>query len=255
MSTGQRRFDDDAERVFCLSMQRTGTTSVGKFFRDFGYAWAGWPADERNDWSAAWYRGDFEAILSSADFRAANAFEDSPWFVPDFYKVLFHRFPRARFVLLTRDPDAWFGSMLRHSGGNVIGRTSIHCKVYRRELEYLELVQAGVIDEAIENELYAPKTMKMAGRAEHYKAIYRRHNLEVQDFFRVHRPDALHVGALEDPASGGSSEPFWGLRSRTATRATKTARSDGRPALSPRRRRSEGTARGQGRRQKAVDFS
>ena len=210
MSTPQRGFDDDAERVFCLSMQRTGTTSVGRFFRDVGYAWAGWPADEKNDWSAAWYRGDFEAILSSADFRAANAFEDSPRFVPDFYKVLFHRFPRARFVLLTRDPDAWFGSMLRHSGGNVIGRTRIHCKVYRRELEYLELVHNGAIDEATENELYAPKTMKLAGRAEHYKAIYRLHNLEVQEFFREHRPEALHVGALEDPGKWRKLAAFLG---------------------------------------------
>ena len=180
-------------------MQRTGTTSVGKFFRDFGYAWAGWPADEKNDWSAAWYRGDVEAIFSSADFRAANAFEDSPWFLPDFYKLLFHRFPRAKFVLFTRDPDAWFDSMLRHSGGNVIGRTRIHCKVYRRELEYLELVRTGLLDEEIENEIYRPKTMKMSDRAAHYKNIYRLHNLEVQDFFRIHRPDALHVGTLEDP--------------------------------------------------------
>ena len=211
MSTPQRGFDDDAERVFCLSMQRTGTTSVGRFFRDVGYAWAGWPADEKNDWSAAWYRGGFEAILSSADFRAANAFEDSPWFAPDFYKVLFHRFPRARFVLFTRDPDAWFGSMLRHSGGNVIGRTRIHCKVYRRELEYLELLHNGAIDEATENELYAPKTMKLAGRAEHYKAIYRLHNLEVQEFFREHRPEALHVGALEDPGKWRKLAAFLGI--------------------------------------------
>ena len=32
--------DDNAERIFCISMQRTGTTSVGKFFRDFGFYWA-----------------------------------------------------------------------------------------------------------------------------------------------------------------------------------------------------------------------
>ena len=37
--------DDEADRVFCISMQRTGTTSVGRFFRDFGFRWAGWPAD------------------------------------------------------------------------------------------------------------------------------------------------------------------------------------------------------------------
>ena len=147
VATRQHAFDDDAERVFCLSMQRTGTTSVGKFFRDFGYSWAGWLADEKNDWSVAWYRGDFETIFSSPDFCTANAFEDSPWFLPDFYKILFNRFPRAKFVLFTREPDSWFLSMLRHSGGDVIGHSRIHCKVYRRELEYFELVRGGVLDE------------------------------------------------------------------------------------------------------------
>ena len=56
-----------------------------------------------------------------------------------------------------------------------------------------------MVDETIENQLYPPKTMKMSDRPEHYKDIYRLHNLEVQDFFRIHRPDALHVGTLEDP--------------------------------------------------------
>jgi hypothetical protein len=123
-------------------MQRTGTTSVGKFFRDFGFRWAGWPADEKNDWSGAWYEGDYNRIFSSRDFRAANAFEDSPWFIPDFYKVLFQRFPNAKFILFTRDPDAWFESMVKHSGGNIIGRSKIHCKVYRREQEYFDLLHS-----------------------------------------------------------------------------------------------------------------
>lgn len=73
-----------AGRVFCLSLQRTGSTSVGRFFRDFGWRCAGWPKDEANGWSSAWYRGDFEAIFTSDDFRRAEAFEDSPWWLPDF---------------------------------------------------------------------------------------------------------------------------------------------------------------------------
>jgi hypothetical protein len=66
------------KKVFCISMQRTGTTSVGKFFRDFGFRWAGWPADEKNDWSMSCYEGDCEVIFRSEDFIKADAFEDSP---------------------------------------------------------------------------------------------------------------------------------------------------------------------------------
>lgn len=200
-----------SEKVFCISMQRTGTTSVGRFFRDFGYKWAGWPADEKNDWSASWCQGDYEKIFTSADFRSATAYEDSPWWFPDFYRILFHRFPGSRFILFIRDPDAWFRSMVKHSGNNIIGRAEIHCKAYRRELEYLELLHGGVIDEQVENRMWTEKTMKLEGFADHYKAVYRRHNLEVQEFFRKHAPEALHVGQLEDPLKWVKLGKFLGV--------------------------------------------
>lgn len=47
-------------------------------------------------------------------------------------QALFYRFPNAKFVSFTR----------------------IHCKVYRRGMEYYDLLQSGKIDEDIENELF-----------------------------------------------------------------------------------------------------
>ncbi len=205
-------FDDRAERVFCISMQRTGTTSVGKFFRDFGLRWAGWPSDQKNDWSTKWYEGAYEEIFNSTDFRSANAFEDSPWFAPDFYKILYYRFPNSKFILFTRDPDAWFQSMLSHSGGDVIGITRIHCKIYRRELEYFELLNSGMMDENVENQISSPKKMKITGYADHYKKIYQLHNIEVQNFFLRHAPNFLHIGQLEDPEKWKKLGDFLNIR-------------------------------------------
>ena len=205
--------DGKGSRIFCISMQRSGTTSVGKFFRDCGLKWAGWPADEANDWSGSWYKGDYEAIFASKDFRAANAFEDSPWWLPGFYRILFNRFPGSRFVLLTRDPDAWFQSMMRHSAGNVIGNARIHCTIYRRELEYLGLLYRGEIDEKIENQIYSEKTLKITpAHAEHYKAIYRLHNTEVREFFDSNAPGSLHVGELDDHAKWQRLGKFIGVQ-------------------------------------------
>ena len=201
-----------AERVFCVSMQRNGTTSVGKFLRDFGFRTAGWPEDERNDWSGSWYSGDYDTIFSSIDFKVSNAFEDSPWWLPDFYKILFNRFPQSKFILFTRDPDAWFRSMIKHSGGNVIGRSKIHCKIYRRELEYLDLLNSGEIDETVENKIRSEKKMKITmEHASHYKKVYRLHNTEVQDFFRRNAPENLHVGKLEDPHKWQKMGRFLGI--------------------------------------------
>lgn len=185
-------------RFFCISMQRTGTTSVGKFFRDFGFRWAGWEADLKNNWSGDWHEGAYENIFNSPDFINANAFEDSPWFLPDFYKILYNRFPNAKFILFTRDPEAWFRSMVSHSGGNIIGGARGHCKVYRRELEYYDLLHSGKINEEIENSPSIEKEMKIIGHADHYKEVYRLHSIEVKDFFRRHKPEALFVGELED---------------------------------------------------------
>ena len=180
-------------------MQRTGTSSVGKFFQDFGLQWAGWPADETNLWSDAWYRGDFEVIFNSADFQHANAFEDSPWFMPEFYKVLYRRFPNSKFVLFIRDQEEWFQSMLNHSKGNIIGRSNIHCKLYRREIEYLDLLNRNNFDVKKENMIHSEKTMKLKHMSNHYKSVYDIHNSEVQHFFREYAPNSLHVGKLEDP--------------------------------------------------------
>lgn len=186
-------------RIFCVSMQRTGTTSVGKFFKDFNFSWAGWPHDKKNKWSLSIYEGDFEKVFSSLDFKCANAFEDSPWFYPEFYKMLYHRFPSSKFILFTRDPDAWFDSMVSHSNNNVLGRTRNHCKVYRRELEYFELENSDRFDEIKENTIEAEKTMKLTGKREHYKDVYYRHNMEVKDFFQRHAPERLFICQLEDP--------------------------------------------------------
>jgi len=89
--------------------------------------------------------------------------------------------------------------MIKHSGGNTIGGSQSHCKIYRRELEYFDLRTSGKFDEKLENQIHSEKTMKITtDHAEHYKKIYRLHNTEVQDFFHRNASGALHVGRLED---------------------------------------------------------
>ncbi len=199
-------------KVFCISMQRTGTTSVGKFFRDFGFRWVGWSITAKNEWTVSCYNGDYEKIFSSLDFKSANAYEDAPWFYPGFFKVLYHRFPNAKFVLFMRDADAWYKSMVKHSGGDVLGRADTHCKTYRRELEYFDLLNSGRIDTKTENALGTEKIMKITNQAEHYKDIYHLHSVEVQDFFARFSPDALFVGSLEDPEKWHKLGKFLGVQ-------------------------------------------
>jgi len=191
--------ESSEEKIFCISIQRTGTTSVGKFFRDFGFKWAGWEASRKNGWGLSWYDGDYEKIFSSFFFRAANAFEDSPWFMPGFYKVLYHRFPNVKFILFKRDPDAWFQSILNHPRINILEGSRVHCKIYRRELEYFDFMGSWEIDKKFENQNFPNNNIKELDFADHYKDVYRLHNIEVEDFFQRHAPDSLFKGELEDP--------------------------------------------------------
>jgi hypothetical protein len=201
----------NSPRVFCISMQRSGTTSVGKFFRDCGFRWAGWPNDIKNSWSDAWIEGNHEYIFSSPEFRAANAFEDSPWFLPGMYQVLFHRFPGSKFVLLTRDSDQWFKSMVKHSNGNVLGRTRTHCHIYRRERDYLNLLGNSDYSADIENQYFSQKTLKLEGYAQHYKDVYEQHNLGAMEFFQRNAPDALFTAPLNDDKKWQKLGAFLGV--------------------------------------------
>ena len=81
------------QKIFCISIQRTGTTSVGDFFEKHNYRRAGWYHSKENNWGKLYFDGNYEAIFNSADFRNNDVFEDGPESIGHFYKYLFHRFP------------------------------------------------------------------------------------------------------------------------------------------------------------------
>jgi hypothetical protein len=206
-----------SSKIFCISMQRSGTTSVGQFFQDHSIPWAGWPADRDNNWSRAIHEGDLEAVFNCQDFRLARGFEDSPWFMPGLFKILYHRFPGAKFILLTRDPGAWFASMLSHSDGCILGRHKTHASLYRRELEYYQLIDSGdlkgldPLPDSRAVSLKDREKMTLIGQDDHYKALYQLHTREVKDFFDRNSPDALFCGSLDDPEKWVKIGEFLGI--------------------------------------------
>jgi hypothetical protein len=183
-------------KIFCISIQRTGTTSVGQFFKHFNFKVADWSVSYRNQWSYLWYQGNYEAIFSSKDFLLNQVFEDDPWWCPEFYKVLFHRFPKSRFILFTRDANQWFKSMMNHSNGKTLGNTKIHCKIYRREEEFYKLLENE--PNFIPRDAEIDNLMSLKEWEEQYKKIYLLHNKEVKIFFKKHDQKSLFVSDLND---------------------------------------------------------
>lgn len=195
-------------KIFCISFQRTGTTSVGEFFRKNGYSVAGYPTSRDKGWTLSWFEGDYEKIFKSFTFRKHQVFEDDPWWCLDFYKVLYHRFPKATFILFTRNPDKWYDSMMSHSKGMTLGNSTIHTKIYRREIELLRLQnnQETTLNK-IDNLLVLNEDYR-----EHYKEIYNLRNREVVEFFQRNESKRFIHLTLEDDEKWEKLAAFYKIK-------------------------------------------
>lgn len=190
-----------SNKIFCISMQRTGTTSVGDFFRHFNYSVADWEEHKHTQWDDFWCDGNFEAIFNSKLFQNTQVFSDNPFWYPEFYKVLFHRFADAKFVLFTRNSDDWFRSMLHHHFGEIYDHFKLHCKLYRREKDYYQ---------KLDNNNKEQEYFKIE-HAKHYKEYYETRNREVIDFFNEKDQNRLIVCDLNDTDKWQKLGKFFGL--------------------------------------------
>jgi len=103
----------DYQRVFCVGMNKTGTSSLNHCFRTLGIQPVASPPVLRRAGieavKAILERGDHEPALRLAvDYRG---FEDRPWNMGDMYRRLDERFPDSKFILTVRDPDTWWRSV------------------------------------------------------------------------------------------------------------------------------------------------
>jgi len=97
-------------KVFCIGLNKTGTTSIESVFRDFGYKLGNQRAGELllQDWS----RRNFKSIINFA--KTADAFQDIPFSLPYTYIFLNQYFKNAKFVLTVRDsPEQWYESLVK----------------------------------------------------------------------------------------------------------------------------------------------
>lgn len=186
----------DKQRIFCISIQKTGTTSVGDFFLKFGYPTARYVHSKNNKWTQKWFEGDYESIFNSADFDKFQVFEDDPWWCPDFYKVLYHRFPSAKFILMYRDKDKWFDSMLKHHNGYNLSNTRHHCKMYHREADFYKKLENYPFFQPSFDQV--EKLMDMAPYRDHYTTFYETRQKEVLEFFKHKDSSRLLSLELED---------------------------------------------------------
>lgn len=160
-------------KVFGIGLQKTGTSSLGKVLKTFGYN------VNQTDYvmMTKLMEGDKEPIRQRAE--EFDGFEDNPW--PIVYKDLDNWFPGSKFILTIRDKDNWLKSIIKHYGK----------KTFEFEQWYYG------VDYPIGNEaVYVDK--------------FEKHNKEVLEYFKD-RPDDLLVVDWEKGDKWDKICPFLGV--------------------------------------------
>lgn len=173
----------EAEKIFCIGLAKTGSTSLGQALKDLGYRLG----DQRQGelLLKAYAARDFKKIVEFC--LTADAFQDAPFSFPFTYLALEQGFPNAKFVLSVRnDVDQWYRSLLRFHG-QVFGGGRIPVK---EDLIRATYCYPGFAWEAIrllwdtpEDDVYHKATLA---------SYYERHNADVRDYFR-HKSNFLEI--------------------------------------------------------------
>jgi len=119
-------------KIFCLSLQRSGTKSVGGFLGDNGFNVCSYRNALEHRLQPLWHGKKIEKLLKFLYETDYDAFEDSPWWHGDLYKYVVNNVKDSKFVILERDAARWFDSMVKHSRGKNPGNTFYHSEIYGR---------------------------------------------------------------------------------------------------------------------------
>ncbi|MBY5930384.1 hypothetical protein KUV86_14840 [Halomonas sp. DP8Y7-3] len=98
-------------KVFCIGLNKTGTTSLGDALKILGYRRLGWQDQVSAPLTLRWHEGKLD-YFRKLTFKY-DAFEDIPWCLV--YKEMKAMYPNAKFILTEReDPEKWYDSLVRH---------------------------------------------------------------------------------------------------------------------------------------------
>ena len=173
----------DAEKVFCIGLGKTGTTSLGRALKELGYR----VGDQRQGelLLPAYAARDFRPIV---DFcLTADAFQDAPFGFPFTYLALDQSFPNAKFILSVRnDADQWYRSLVQFHGNLFAeGRVPVKDDLLQATYCYPGFLWESnrVLVNTPEDDVYHKPTLV---------SYYERHNADVRDYFR-HKSNLLEI--------------------------------------------------------------
>jgi len=179
------------QKVFCIGLNKTGTTTMAQVLRDFGYkVGVQWRAELLMD---DWAMRDFRRIVQYC--KTADAFQDVPFSLDFTYQIVDYAFPGSKFILTIRNnADEWYESLVRFHAklmGTEGTPTVDDVKNFsyrgrgwgwRQQQNMFGTNDTNVYDEKL------------------YKKYYTNHNAQILEYFKS-RPKDLLVLDLSEPSA------------------------------------------------------
>lgn len=101
------------KKIFIVSDNKSGTTSLKLWFKDAGLKIGNQPRAEK-----MWFREQATLGNRPVDwtkyFRTAEVFQDIPFSTPQFLPRLLFNFPDAKFIHISRPATSWYQSLIHH---------------------------------------------------------------------------------------------------------------------------------------------
>jgi len=178
-------------KVFCIGLNKTGTTSLAKALEELGYDLGDLAAAEAllEDWA----RRDFHRIIEYC--QTADVFRDIPFSLDFTYQALDAAYPDSKFILTVRNStEEWYHSLTQYHS-KLFGRGSLPDEKCLAEAPYHSkgwvLRAMQLIANPPPGNLYCKQTLMQ---------VYELHNMMATKYFR-NRPDDLLVLNVSEPAA------------------------------------------------------
>lgn len=176
-------------KIFCIGCNKTGTTSLEKAFKDFGYRLGDQKSGELL--LESYIKRDFGDVIDFA--KTADVFQDAPFSFPFTFIPLHQAFPNAKFILTVRDnEEQWYNSMIK-----------FHSKVYGKLPDYETIINSeyrypGYMWRVRSKVFNITKDMDMYDR-DTFRDYYNQHNFNVRNYFK-NNDNFLEINLSQDDA-------------------------------------------------------
>ena len=179
-------------KIFCIGLNKTGTTSLKKAMIDLGFIIG--DQHEAELLFDDWVRRDFGRLIKYC--KSAQFFKDVPFSFPYTYVALDQAFPNSKFILTIRDnPEQWYYSLINFQAKS-FGNGNIPPTV--EDLKQADYVYKGFAYDTLKKVLNVPddKLYDKEMLIENYK-IY---NRTVFEYFNYRENDLLVLNVAEKGA-------------------------------------------------------